>query len=98
MATKKVRGAKRHVGKSARINAIQGAKLQKPMVTAAARVRKNMDMDPAKLRAVKEIFGAKTETEAVDRALEEIIFEHRVAAGLEAVASAGGLPAVDPDA
>lgn len=62
------------------------------------RVRKNMDMDPAKLAAVKEILGATTETEAVDRAFDEIIFEHKVGAGLERLAEAGGLPNVDPGA
>lgn len=66
--------------------------------SAPVRVRKNMDMDPAKLEAVKAIFGVRTETEAVDRALREIIFEHKVAAGLERLRSAGGLPGVDPDA
>jgi hypothetical protein len=65
---------------------------------APYRIRKNMDMDPAKLAAVKEILGAATETEAVDRAFDEIIFEHRVSAGLERLAQAGGLPDVDPDA
>jgi hypothetical protein len=63
-----------------------------------ARVRKNMDMDPAKLAAVKEILGAPTETEAVDRAFDEIIFEHKVTIGLERIAEAGGFPNVDPDA
>jgi len=63
-----------------------------------ARVRKNMDMDPGKLEAVKAIFGVKTETEAVDLALKEIIFEHNVAAGLDRLAAAGGLPNVDPAA
>lgn len=63
-----------------------------------ARVRKNMDMDPAKLAAVKTILGAASETEAVDRAFDEIIFEHKVAAGLALLAESGGLPHVDPDA
>ncbi len=62
------------------------------------RVRKNMDMNPAKLAAVKEILGAPTDTEAVDRAFDEIIFEHKVTAGLERLAEAGGLPGIDPDA
>ena len=62
------------------------------------RVRKNMDMDPAKLAAVKALLGAATETEAVDRAFDEILFEHKVTTGLERLAQAGGLPAVDPDA
>lgn len=62
------------------------------------RVRKNMDMDPAKLAAVKVILGAPTETEAVDRAFDEIIFEHKVTDGLERLAATGGLPHVDPNA
>jgi hypothetical protein len=57
-----------------------------------------MDMDAAKLAAVKQIFGAATETEAVERAFDEIIFEHKVTAGLERLAETGGLPNVDPDA
>jgi Arc/MetJ family transcription regulator len=64
----------------------------------AGRVRKNMDMDAAKLAAVKQILGATTETEAVERAFDEIIFEHKVTAGLERLAETGGLPNVDPDA
>jgi hypothetical protein len=64
----------------------------------SGRVRKNMDMDAAKLAAVKQIFGAATETEAVERAFDEIIFEHKVTAGLERLAETGGLPNVDPDA
>jgi hypothetical protein len=70
----------------------------KKVVRSLTRVRKNMDMDPAKLAAVKAILGAPTETEAVDRAFDEIIFEHRVIAGLEQLAESGGLPNVDPDA
>lgn len=62
------------------------------------RVRKNMDMDPVKLAAVKVILGAPTDTEAVDRAFDEILFEHKVTDGLERLAAAGGLPNVDPDA
>jgi Arc/MetJ family transcription regulator len=65
---------------------------------ATGRVRKNMDMDAAKLAAVKQILGATTETEAVERAFDEIIFEHKVTAGLERLADTGGLPNVDPDA
>lgn len=50
------------------------------------------------MAAVKEILGAPTEAEAVDRAFDEIIFEHRVMSGLERLAETGGLPKVDPDA
>ena len=70
----------------------------KKTVRLNARVRKNMDMDPAKLAAVKRILGAPTETEAVDRAFDEIIFEYKVSAGLDRLAEVGGLPRVDPEA
>ncbi len=100
MATKKatIRKSKKGSKKVVRLNApgsqFRSLKGDRP----PTRVRKNMDMDPAKLAAVKEILGAPTETEAVDRAFDEIIFEHKVAAGLERLAEAGGLPNVDPDA
>lgn len=83
MPAKKVRERKAKKGASAR---------------GSGRVRKNMDIDPGKLEAVKAIFAVKTETEAVDRALQEIVFEHKVAAGLDRLAAAGGLPNVDPAA
>jgi len=70
----------------------------KKIVRLNARVRKNMHMDPAKLAAVKKILGAPTETEAVDRAFDEIIFGHKVSDGLHRLAEAGGLPSVDPEA
>lgn len=56
-----------------------------------ARVRKNMDMDPAKLRAVKEMLGAKSETEAVDRALDAVLGKARVRAAMKRLRAAGGL-------
>lgn len=55
------------------------------------RVRKNMDMDPAKLRAVKALLGAKTETETVDWALDLVIGKERSLAALRRLADRGGL-------
>jgi hypothetical protein len=60
--------------------------------------KKSTSRKSRKLAAVKEILGAPTETEAVDRAFDEIIFEHKVSAGLDRLAEAGGLPSVDPEA
>jgi hypothetical protein len=37
-------------------------------------------------------------TEAVDRAFDEILFEHKVSAGLNRLAASGGLRNVDPAA
>lgn len=90
------RKSKKASKKAARPNA-PGSKFR-ALKPARQRVRKNMDMDPAKLDAVRSIFGVPTETEAVDRAFDEIIFEHKVAAGLERLAATGGLPNVDPEA
>ena len=100
MAPKKAAGRKstKASKKVVRLNAPGGKLLSLKRDKTSGRVRKNMDMDPAKLAAVKEILGAPTETEAVDRAFDEIIFEHKVASGLERLAETGGLPKVDPDA
>jgi Arc/MetJ family transcription regulator len=99
VAAKKAAGGKSTKGpkKAVRLNAA-GKFLSLKRDKTSRRVRKNMDMDPAKLAAVKEILGAPTDTEAVDRAFDEIIFEHRVTSGLERLAETGGLPKVDPDA
>jgi len=90
--------AKKRSNKGVRVNAPGGKFLSLKRNRATGRVRKNMDMDAAKLAAVKQILGATTETEAVERAFDEIIFEHKVTAGLERLAETGGLPNVDPDA
>ena len=99
MATKKAESPKSKGSskKTARIKASSSKSLPRERA-GYRRVRKNMDMDPAKLAAVKAILGAPTETEAVDRAFDEIIFEHKVSAGLDRLTQAGGLPKVDPDA
>lgn len=100
MATKKVtsRKSRKSSKKIVRIDAPSGKFLPRERGTPGVRVRKNMDMDAAKLAAVKEILGASTETEAVERAFDEIIFEHKVSFGLDRLADTGGLPNVDPDA
>jgi hypothetical protein len=92
------RKSRKRPKKIVRLNASGSKLLPGERGRNVARVRKNMDMDPAKLAAVKKILGAQTETEAVDRALDEIIFEHKVSAGLDRLAQAGGLPRVDPEA
>ena len=55
-----------------------------------ARVRKNMDMDQAKLDAAKRILGVRTETEAVDAALDLVAFQAEVFAGIDRAAESGG--------
>jgi Xaa-Pro aminopeptidase len=61
------------------------------------RVRKNIELDQKKLDELKKYFGVKTETEALDRAMSEILFEHRIFQGLERLERHGGLEEVFPD-
>lgn len=66
-----------------------------------ARVRKNMDMDPDKLRRARRVLGTKTDTETVDAALDRVLFQREFEQALERVAAAGGVadiyaPAVKP--
>jgi hypothetical protein len=50
-----------------------------------------MDMDAAKLAAAQMVLGARTETEAVDLALEYVLFQDEVFAALDRLAALGGL-------
>jgi hypothetical protein len=63
----------------------------------AQKVRKNIRLDQRKLTAVRRLLGARTETEALDRALELALFQERVTRGLDRLAAAGGLATVFPD-
>jgi hypothetical protein len=58
---------------------------------STSRVRKNMDMDSAKLAAAQRILGARTETETIDRALDYVVFQGEVFAALDSLAALGGL-------
>lgn len=68
------------------------AKSKKPgKVSEPALARKNMDMDVAKLDAARKILGARSDTEAVDRALEYVIRENSELAALDRLFELGGL-------
>lgn len=62
------------------------------------RVRKNMDMDPAKLAAAQRVLGTRSETETVDRALELAIGRRRLSELMDQFAARGGLRAYDAQA
>lgn len=47
------------------------------------RVRKTLNIDVEKLRRVKDYLGAATETEAIDRLLEDCDFERELAELIE---------------
>lgn len=61
------------------------------------RVRKNIELDQKKLTELKKHFGVRTETEALDRAMNEILFVDRVIRGLERLQAHGGIDEVFPD-
>ena len=50
-----------------------------------------MDMDAAKLSKAQELLGARTETEAVDMALDYILFQGEVMGALDRLSALGGL-------
>ncbi|MEP6730782.1 MAG: hypothetical protein ABJE10_09095 [bacterium] len=60
-------------------------------VSEPALARKNMDMSVAKLEVARELLGARTDTETVDRALDYVIFQGDVFAALDNLAALGGL-------
>lgn len=70
-------------------------RIKKPAVAAltpgAARVRKNMDMDPVKLEAARSVLGTASDTETVDMALAFVASQGRMVAALEGMAADGGL-------
>jgi hypothetical protein len=67
------------------------AKPKPGRVAEPAIARKNMDMDVAKLEMAREILGARTDTETVDRALDYVLFQAEVSAALDELANLGGL-------
>lgn len=60
-------------------------------VAEPAVARKNMDMDVRKLDAARKILGARSDTEAVDRALDYVISENAELVALDRLYELGGL-------
>ena len=60
-------------------------------VSEPAVARKNMDMNLAKLDAARRILGARSDTEAVDRALEYVIRENSEFAAMDRLYELGGV-------
>jgi hypothetical protein len=46
------------------------------MATARKRVHKHFQLDPAKIKRAQRVFRAKTETEAIERALDFAVGEY----------------------
>lgn len=53
--------------------------------------RKNYYLDERKIKRAKSILGAKTEAEAIDAALDLIVFRKEIVDSLEKVAGKGGV-------
>jgi Arc/MetJ family transcription regulator len=51
--------------------------------------RKNIHIDQAKLTKVQRLFDAKTETDAVDKALEQVLFGEEVMRALHEASGKG---------
>jgi Arc/MetJ family transcription regulator len=60
-------------------------------------VRKNLHIDQRKLDAARKALGVKTETEAVDAALDAIAFRGEVSEGIQRLRGAGGLTDIYED-
>ena len=60
-------------------------------------VRKNMVMDQRKLDTAREVLGAATETQAVDLALDLVVFRQELVGGIKALRKAGGIADVFED-
>ena len=54
-------------------------------------VRKNVVMDQRKLDVARRALGVDTETEAIDQALDFVVFREELAAGFAAVRRGGGV-------
>lgn len=53
--------------------------------------RKNLNVDQDKLDRVVELLGARSETDAIDQALEMLLFREELLAGVDAIAGTGGV-------
>jgi hypothetical protein len=53
--------------------------------------RKNVNIDQTKLDRVRELLGSSSETEAIDQALDILLFREELIAGIGALAGRGGV-------
>jgi Arc/MetJ family transcription regulator len=65
--------------------------------TSAGWVRKNLHIDQRKLNIARKALGVKTETEAVDAALDAIAFRQEISEGIQSLRAAGGLKDIYQD-
>ncbi|MEX2049542.1 MAG: hypothetical protein WEB90_08195 [Gemmatimonadota bacterium] len=56
-----------------------------------------MNIDQAKLDRVRELLGARTETDAIDAALSALLLREELIAGVRGIAGTGGIENVFTD-
>lgn len=86
---------KKKQGRAVRLKATTAATTAVKTKPEAGRVRKNMDMNPVKLRAAQKVLGAKSETETIDRALDLVLGRARFDDALTRISALGGFRAYD---
>lgn len=59
--------------------------------------RKNMNMDQDKLDRLMEILGAASETEVIERLMDEALLRHELVEGVRRAAGTGGVENYFPD-
>ena len=64
---------------------------QQPSSRRAGWVRKNVVMDQRKLDVARRALGVDTETEAIDQALDFVVFREELANGFAAVRRSNGV-------
>lgn len=60
-------------------------------MTHALKMRKQFILDPEKIKTVKKIMKAKTDTEAIDRAMDTIIADSKIRDVLVAIKGKGSV-------
>jgi hypothetical protein len=69
-----------------------GTTSRRPKKRATPRIRrKNVNIDQTKLDRVRKLLGTETETEAIDQALDMILFREELVQGIERIAGTGGV-------
>ncbi len=53
--------------------------------------RKNLNIDQTKLDRVRDLLGVKTETEAIDQALDVLLLRRELTEGVRKIAGSGGV-------
>jgi hypothetical protein len=66
-------------------------KVRRPAAEKPAIRRKNLNIDQDKLDRAVEILGARSETDAIDQALDLLVFREELLAGIDQIAGKGGI-------